>query len=237
MQSLVKTRCAQKICQKSAERSTQLGLSTGVAAKLTTDWNLAAKSRQDKYSIELRTAKIFLMADAGFCSRVNQDSWRNLHQTMALKHGWNRARHVRVKIGLAPARYPVEVESFLEVVREDFRGKEELSNVTVLAVNTRNLSEKKSNEVVAWACGSSSFRMDRMQKKRKLCLQPICRSRLVVLDVKKERPARENGPDLESFRLLKKCLCGTMFVHVERNIGLLVHGDDFRVEMPTREEK
>ena len=27
-----------------------------------------------------------------------------------------------------------------------------------------------------------------------------------------------------------------LFVHLERDIGLLVHGDDFMVEMPTREE-
>ena len=39
------------------ERSIQLVLSTGVAAELETGWNLDTKSRHDKCSIELRTAK------------------------------------------------------------------------------------------------------------------------------------------------------------------------------------
>ena len=39
------------------ERSMQLGLSEGVAAELGTGWNLDTKSRRDKCSSELRTAK------------------------------------------------------------------------------------------------------------------------------------------------------------------------------------
>ena len=39
------------------ERSMQLGLSTGVAADLETAWNLETKSRRDKCSNELRSAR------------------------------------------------------------------------------------------------------------------------------------------------------------------------------------
>ena len=77
-----------------------------------------------------------------------------------------------------------------------------------------------------------------------------------LLDEEKERLARENGPDLEYVGLLRRCMYGTMdasahwqghqahgfvqglgnpslFVHVERDVRLLVHGDDFMVEMST----
>ena len=77
-----------------------------------------------------------------------------------------------------------------------------------------------------------------------------------------ERLARENGPDLEYVGLLRKCMYGTPDararwqahhaqilkrhgfvpglsnpVQVERDVRLLVHGDDFMVQMPTRDEK
>ena len=43
-------------------------------------------------------------------------------------------RHTQVKSGLASARYPVDlVESFLKVIREDFRGNEKLSDVAALS--------------------------------------------------------------------------------------------------------
>ena len=79
---------------------------------------------------------------------------------------------------------------------------------------------------------------------------------------RKERLARESGPDQECVDVLKKCMYGTLdasgrwqahyaqilkghcfaqglsnpalFVDVERDLRLLVHGDDFRVEMPIR---
>ena len=39
------------------ERSMQLGLSTGVAAELKTDWNLETESRRDKCCSELRNSR------------------------------------------------------------------------------------------------------------------------------------------------------------------------------------
>ena len=72
-----------------------------------------------------------------------------------------------------------------------------------------------------------------------------------LLDEERERLARENGPDLEYVGLLKRysadpegaqlrprlqqswhCVC--MW---NETLDLLVHGDDFMVEMPTHEEK
>ena len=65
MQGLVKTcfeMCAVDLTEVHSpalftERSMQLGLSTGVAAELETGWNLDTKSRWDKCSSELETAK------------------------------------------------------------------------------------------------------------------------------------------------------------------------------------
>ena len=84
-------------------------------------------------------------------------------------------------------------------------------------------------------------------------------------DEEKERLARENGHDLENVGLLRRCMYGTedvsalwrghhaqilkehgfvqgvsnppVLVHAERDIRLLVHGDDVMVEMPTHEER
>ena len=83
------------------------------------------------------------------------------------------------------------------------------------------------------------------------------------LPEEKGRLPRENGHDLEYIGLLRKCMSGTVdacarwqahhaqimkehgfvqglsnhfqFVHVERDIGLLVHDDDFMVVMSTLE--
>ena len=51
------------------ERSMKLGLRTGVAVELETDWNLDTQSRRDKYSIELRTAKPKIMIANPPCVR------------------------------------------------------------------------------------------------------------------------------------------------------------------------
>ena len=72
-----------------------------------------------------------------------------------------------------------------------------------------------------------------------------------LLDEEKERFAREYGHDLESsacwqahfVQILKEhgfvqgLSNHALFVHVERDVRLLVHGDDVMVEMPTDEEK
>ena len=42
---------------------------------------------------------------------------------------------------------------------------------------------------------------------------------------------------MEAHHVLQGLSNPAMFVHVERDIRLLVHGDDFTVEMSTREEK
>ena len=51
------------------ERSMKLGLRTGVAVELETDWNLDTQSRRDKYSIELRTATPKIMIANPPCVR------------------------------------------------------------------------------------------------------------------------------------------------------------------------
>ena len=95
---------------------------------------------------------------------------------------------------------------------------------------------------------------------------PVQRCFVELPDDEKERLARENGHDLEHVGLQRKCMHDTvdasgqwqahyslilkkntsfvqrlrnpsLFVCVERDVRLLVHGEDFMVEMPTHEEK
>ena len=49
------------------ERSLQLGLSTGVAADLETSWNLETKSRRDKCSNKLQSARPKVLTEGPSC--------------------------------------------------------------------------------------------------------------------------------------------------------------------------
>ena len=79
----------------------QLGLSTGVAAELETGWNLDTKSRQDKCSSELRTAKPKILIANPPCSLFLKLQNRNMRKSTQLESTENTVITTRFHLILA----------------------------------------------------------------------------------------------------------------------------------------
>ena len=124
---------------------------------------------------------------------------RKCAREVARKCFWSRAWQARAseKHGLGSAQYPVDLaESFLKVIREDFRGDEELSDVAAFSAepsqhmkivwqrtllsttcvaeclqqrDSRKADGRKSSGAVAWAFGSPSFARTWMHKEPRQC--------------------------------------------------------------------
>ena len=127
-------------------------------------------------------------------------------------------RHVRVKSGLASARYPVVLlESFLKVVREDLRGNEELSDVAAFSAGSSPhedcLAEdayvddvrggvllSQASTVSRPSCGHGCRRSQSSVLERWIDTdkgdadRPNCRSGLVVRGIKKAMKKKSDVP-------------------------------------------